>query len=129
MVVRDIDIHGGVNNWYIEVSDPPRSYRVDIGYLSASGKFFTLARSNVVSTPKAGASSALDENWTDVAENFDKIYAMSGGYSPDNNSLELQELFEQFSLTVSLAEQSGKILQRVAVPVATHGDEVGYVPE
>ena len=33
-VVRDIDIHGGCNNWYIDVSNPPRSYRVDIGYLS-----------------------------------------------------------------------------------------------
>lgn len=30
-----------------------------------------------------------------MAENFDKIYAMSGGYSPDNNSQELQELFEE----------------------------------
>lgn len=94
MVVRDIEIHGGVNNWYIEVTDPPRSYRVDIGYLSASGKFFTLARSNVVSTPKAGASSSLDENWTDVAENFDKIYAMSGGYTAESVN-ELQELFEE----------------------------------
>jgi hypothetical protein len=39
-VVRDIDIHGGSNNWYIEVGNPPRSYRVDIGYLSRSGQFF-----------------------------------------------------------------------------------------
>lgn len=94
MVVRDIDIHGGVNNWYIEVQDPPRSYRIDVGYLTASRKFFTLARSNVVSTPKAGASAAVDENWSDVAENFDKIYAMSGGYTADSVN-ELQELFEE----------------------------------
>src|SRR6185295_6898172 len=32
--LRDIDIHGGCNNWYIDVSNPPRSFRVDIGYLS-----------------------------------------------------------------------------------------------
>jgi hypothetical protein len=95
MVVRHIDIHGGVNNWYLEVSDPPRSFRVDIGYLTPSGKFFTLARSNVVTTPKAGASDALDENWSDVAEKFDKIFAMSGGYSPELNTTELQELFEE----------------------------------
>ena len=49
----------------------------------------------MVTTPEPGSSDAIDENWTDVAENFDKIYAMSGGYSPDNNSLELQELFEE----------------------------------
>ena len=38
-IVRDIDIHGGCNNWYIDVANPPRSYRVDIGYLSRSGQF------------------------------------------------------------------------------------------
>lgn len=63
--------------------------------MGSSGRFYPLVRSNVVSTPEPGSSDAIDENWTDVAENFDKIYAMSGGYSPDNNSLELQELFEE----------------------------------
>lgn len=93
--VRDVEIHGGVNNWYIDVKNPPRSYRLDIGYLGASGKFFVLARSNVVSTPKAAASDALDENWSEVAEDFDKIYAMSGGYAASSASTELQELFEE----------------------------------
>lgn len=94
-LLRDIEIHGGVNNWYIDVKDPPKSYRLDIGYLAPSGKFFVLARSNVVSTPKAGSSDAIDENWTEVAENFEKIYAMSGGYAPEGPNLELQELFEE----------------------------------
>ena len=49
--VRDIPIHGGVNNWYIDVLEPPRSYRVDVGYVSRRGKFYVLARSNVVTTP------------------------------------------------------------------------------
>jgi len=94
-VVRHIDIHGGVSNWYIDVQDPPRTYRVDIGYLAASGKYFVLARSNMVSTPRAGSSDAIDNNWQAVAENFDKIYAMSGGYSAEGPSPELQELFEE----------------------------------
>jgi hypothetical protein len=94
-VVRDIEVHGGVSNWYVHVDNSPSSYRLELGYMGSTGKFYPLVRSNVVSTPEPGASDALDENWTDVAENFDKIYAMSGGYSPDNNSLELQELFEE----------------------------------
>jgi hypothetical protein len=94
-LARTIEIHGGVNNWYIDVTDPPKSYRVDIGYQSASGKFFLLARSNIVHTPPAGSSDSLDENWTHVAENFDKIYAMSGGYDETGTSGELQELFEE----------------------------------
>jgi hypothetical protein len=94
--VRDIDIHGGVNNWYVDVQDPPKSYRIDIGYLAASGKFFVLARSNVVTTPKAGSNERLDENWSDIAGDFERIYAQSGGYNGDGNgSVELQEVFEE----------------------------------
>lgn len=59
--LRDIVVHGGCSHWYIDVAQPPRSYRADIGYLARSGRFFVLARSNVVSPPKAGASEALEE--------------------------------------------------------------------
>jgi hypothetical protein len=95
--VRDIDIHGGCNNWYIDVSNPPRSYRVDIGYLARSGRFYVLSRSNVVSTPRAGVSDVIDENWADIdARKADRIYAMSGGFDPaGTSSLELRELFEE----------------------------------
>jgi hypothetical protein len=93
--IRDIPIHGGVNNWYIDVSAPPRSFRVDIGYLSGRGKFFVLARSNVVSTPKAGVSDVLDENWASVQENAQKIYHQSGGPGPAAPPDALRELFEE----------------------------------
>jgi hypothetical protein len=62
--IRDIEIHSGCNHWYIDIPQPPRSYRIDIGYRSRNGRFFPLCRSNVVSPPKAGASETLDENWT-----------------------------------------------------------------
>ncbi len=95
-VVRDIDIHGGVNNWYIDVQDPPKNFRVEIGYLAgASGRFHSLGRSNLVTTPKASASGAIDQNWADIAANFDKVYAMSGGYAETGDNTELRELFEE----------------------------------
>ena len=94
--VRDIDIHGGCNNWYIDVSSPPRSYRIDIGYLARSGRFYVLARSNVVTTPRAGVSDVIDENWADIdTKKADRIYAMSGGFDPTASSLELKQLFEE----------------------------------
>lgn len=95
--IRDIAIHGGVDNWYIDVTNPPKGYRVEIGYLSSAGKFHSIARSNVVETPKPGSSDSLDKNWSDVAENCEKIFALSGGYAPDNaqNTDEIQELFEE----------------------------------
>ncbi|MFC1759654.1 DUF4912 domain-containing protein, partial [Planctomycetota bacterium] len=42
---RDIPIHGGVNNWYIDVVDPPKGFRVEIGFISAIGRFHSIARS------------------------------------------------------------------------------------
>jgi len=96
MIVRDIEIHGGCNNWYLDVANPPRSYRIDIGYLSRNGQFYVLARSNVVSTPRAGISDVIDENWADIDyQKADRIYAMSGGYDPTASSLELKQLFEE----------------------------------
>jgi len=95
-IVRDIDIHGGCNNWYIDVGNPPRSYRVDVGYLSKQGRFYVLARSNVVTTPRAGVTDLIDENWADIdAKKADRIYAMSGGFDPSASSLELKQLFEE----------------------------------
>lgn len=94
-VIRDIEIHGGVNNWYIDVDDPPGTYRLEIGYLAENGQFHSMARSNVVTTPKPGSKDAIDENWSDVARNYDSIYAMSGGYDGEHTPQELQELFEE----------------------------------
>lgn len=94
-VARDIEIHGGVQNWYIDVNDPPKHYRVSIGYLSPGGKFYSLARSNSITTPSPGSADDLDKNWSEVAENYEKIYALSGGYAEDGASGDLQELFEE----------------------------------
>jgi hypothetical protein len=96
-LVKEIEIHGGCQNWYIEVSQPPKSYRVDIGYLSRRGQFFVLARSNIVSTPRANISDVLDENWSDIdPKAADRIFAMSSGFEVNaGNSMELKQLFEE----------------------------------
>jgi uncharacterized protein len=92
---REITIHGGVSHWYVDVQNPPQQYRMEIGYLTASGQFHCLVRSNTVTTPPAGTSDSVDENWADVDQNADRIFAMSGGYTQRGTSLELQELLEE----------------------------------
>src|SRR5262249_2916243 len=92
----DIHTPGACKNGTRHRRPPPRSYRVDIGYLSPSGKFYILARSNVVTTPRAGVSDVIDENWSDIdPQQADRIYAMSGGFDPGASSLELKQLFEE----------------------------------
>jgi hypothetical protein len=94
-VLREIDVHGGVKNWFIDVRNPPLSCRVEIGYRTGQGRFHALARSNAVSLPAPSQGDTLDSHWADIAADCDKIYALSGGFSSENNSTELQELFEE----------------------------------
>lgn len=93
--VRDIEIHGGVNNWYIDVSHPPRSFRVDVGYLSRKGTFYVLARSNVVHTPAVGSSDMLDQNWAAVEKDYERIFHRSGGSDHAGLASDLRDLFEE----------------------------------
>ncbi len=96
--LRDIPVHGGVNNWYIDVVEPSRSFRIDVGYLSRRGKFYVLARSNVVTTPKVGVADPLDENWLDVQKTIDRIEnpaSIGGGSNGHALAIDLRDLFEE----------------------------------
>ena len=93
-VVREIPIHGGVKSWYIDVKDPPRSFRVVIGYLAPGNRFQAIAQSNLVHTPIPGSSDHVDHNWTDMAEIGDRVFSMSGGFG-EGASTTLREVFEE----------------------------------
>ncbi|OUT57970.1 MAG: Rho termination protein [Rhodopirellula sp. TMED11] len=92
-VLRDIPIHGGVDNWYIDVQDPPSRFRVAIGYLVDDDQFHCLCRSNIVETPSPGQCERLDEHWNDIADDYERIYALSGGL--ESNNTDLKGVFEQ----------------------------------
>jgi hypothetical protein len=92
--IRDIPVESDGRNWYIHVPQPPRQYRVDIGYLSRRGDFFVLARSNVVTPPKAGSSESLDAGWEKDPKKAERILAMSTGFESATHP-ELKALFEE----------------------------------
>ena len=93
--LQDIVIHSGTNHWYIDVPQPPKSFRADIGYVSRRGDFFVVARSNVVTPPKAGSSEALEANWSDLDnKKAERILAMSTGFETTGTP-ELKDLFEE----------------------------------
>ncbi len=94
-VIRDVQIHGGVSNWYLDVDNPPTSFQVDIGYLANDDTFLGLTRSNVVVTPQSGSAGSGDGNWDGIAEDFDRIYALSGGYDQSGGQSDLKALFEE----------------------------------
>jgi hypothetical protein len=98
--VKDIIIHGAGQNWYIDVPQPPRAYRADIGYISKRGEFYVLARSNIVTPPKAGATETtgdgLETGWDDDDAQWkaERILAMSTGFESSGNP-ELRGLLEE----------------------------------
>ena len=93
-IERDISIHGGIRNWYIDIGGKSGSFRAMIGYLGAGGRFHTIAESNIVEAPGAANPEAVDQHWTDMGENFEHVYAMSGGYHSEHDTADLKEMME-----------------------------------
>ena len=96
-VIRDINVHGGCSHWYIDVPQPPRTYRADIGYVSKRGQFYVLARSNVVTPPKSGATESLEDSWAAEIDpvKAERVLAMSNGFESGHAPSQLKELFDE----------------------------------
>ncbi len=94
-IERDIEIHGGLRNWYVEWNGESANFRAMIGYLTPQGRFHCICESNTVQTPGAGTSEAIDEHWSGVGPESEKIFALSGGYDAERDTSDLQEMLEQ----------------------------------
>lgn len=99
----DVSLPPGARNWYVNVA-PNRSYYLEIGLLHRDGRFIPLARSNTVSTPRAGMSEVIDEHWMGI--DFDAMYALSGGLEAGRSSAELQKIMEE-RLQAAITSGSG----------------------
>ncbi len=93
-IIRDIPIHGGVSSWYIDVDEPPSRFRVIVGFVADNERFYPICRSNVVETPRPGAANRIDEHWRDIAEDYERIYSLSGGMDVNGSGDDLKEVFE-----------------------------------
>lgn len=94
--LRDIPIHGNCNHWYIEITQPPRTYRADVGYITRRGHFHPLCRSNVVTPPKGGAGEQSEENWqTDNDDKTtDRQQARTNGHEKSDGTTASRDLYE-----------------------------------
>lgn len=88
----DIDIHFEASNWYVNVNQPERGWCIEIGLLNPFGKFFPVARSNIIKTPHFGISSVIDEEWALPDEEY---YKVLGIYDLGKSSLERKNKFEE----------------------------------
>ncbi len=77
----DIEVTPDARSWYIDTQGPGRSWCVDFGLKLANGKFITILRSNIVSTPLDGPSWLTDEEWMLPDDIFTKLYGLGFGQS------------------------------------------------
>ncbi|MFH1772140.1 MAG: DUF4912 domain-containing protein [Candidatus Omnitrophota bacterium] len=102
----DLDINYDANSWYINVDRPEREWCVEIGFKTASGDFYPIARSNTIKTPYFGISSELDEEWLLPDEEY---YKMLGVYNLGDSSLQRKKKLEEY------------LRQQISSPLASWG--------
>lgn len=59
----DVGVDEEARNWYLNVSQPDRTWYIELGRLTEDGRFVMLARSNSVHTPRDGPSKVIDPRW------------------------------------------------------------------
>lgn len=88
----DIDISPNARNWYVQVPVPGIDYDGMIGILTRDGTFYPLAKSNRVTTPPDRMSTIQDVEWASTKEEFERLYALSGGNAAGMASVASAEL-------------------------------------
>ena len=71
-------------NWYIHLGVPDNRYVAELGIGDGRSRFYLIARSNEVRTPRDTPSEEIDSEWSD--RDFDEIYRLSGGGKPGLSS-------------------------------------------
>ena len=91
----DITLSGLASSWYIQTNAPNRSFLIDIGLLTRTGRFLMLARSNRVTTPRFGPSDVLDEAWMSLDEEYWKLFGLTAGVGMGSSPSALRALIER----------------------------------
>jgi len=117
--VRDIKLQGNVNNWYIDVNDPPSSFLIEIGYVSSKGRFFPLVSSNVVETPENHGTGQIEQpddvNWFDKANENARPFRRGG--EGQNGNFEIDKQLKRSISVPLIARFGGEQIETVKVDV------------
>ncbi|MBI3252667.1 MAG: DUF4912 domain-containing protein [Candidatus Omnitrophica bacterium] len=82
----DIDLPSGADHWYIDVGVPDRDWFVEIGAMTAAGRFFPWVRSNRARTPRHGVSDVRDREWMPIEGLFDEAASLPHLHSESSPS-------------------------------------------
>lgn len=126
--VSDSEIHGGVQRWFVQIPVPGKSYEVQIGFLSPTGRFYSLARSAMFKTIKPGSEGCFAQ----IPENGSEV---RGEQPMSFGALRLKQLSES-SLThdaeFPMHVEAEIIMHGLTLPginVRVQGEEVDLRPD
>jgi len=75
----DLQIHLSARSWYIHLPAAGRTWRAELGFIGRSGRFYTLLRSNAVTTPRDKVSDVIDSEWGTLDMDYAELFRLSGG--------------------------------------------------
>jgi len=102
--VFDIEIDPNAKNWYINLWNDNSTFCADLGIRFPDGRFYQLARSNFVTTPRFRPSDRSEEIWMEVKQGIpQKPYVMARVEEkpkvPTKEIKEPQRKYRRFNLT------------------------------
>ncbi len=91
----DIQVPETADRWYIQTGKPGARYCIEVGLKNGGGDFYTLARSNMILTPKDEVSDEKETQWTpkEDMKKYSKELAKTAINNP--SSLELIDYSEK----------------------------------
>ncbi len=94
-VCHDIEIHEPVGDWFFTTRLDWRRVRVELGLVTADGRFVEITRSAETAQPASMPSSRSDPKWSVKEGDFESIYALSGGLSERGGSEQIQRILRE----------------------------------
>lgn len=83
----DIEVGRHSSNWYINIWNDDASYCAEIGVVHNSGRFFPMARSNFVHTPRSTPSHRFEDIWMDLGH---ELPVSRAGHNKNNTDKTIQ---------------------------------------
>jgi hypothetical protein len=95
LALFDIEVFQREGNWYLEMGRPDRTFYAEVGVKGKDGTFRGIARSNPIQTPPDRVSERTDIEWMTSEEDFQRVFALSGGHGTSLSSGEMVSRMER----------------------------------
>jgi hypothetical protein len=112
----DVPIFLKAQNWYVPIWTAEKSFCADLGWLLPDGSLQPIVRSNIITTPRAGASISEESRWVGIRPEGRRITEPSllkNRYSKKESVQTLWKKVEQQAASLIKGKTAGLSSQRL----------------